>query len=386
MTDTVFILGAGFSFDASIPLLANFIERMILIDAGRDNEVGKLEVNDAALFAKALDIRGSMDGYHGRISFDDRNIEDILSMLAFNVMGGGNRGKANLDAFTKAISRTIELTCSVKHPGPPDKRSAQFSIVEDGPAIYRNFWLGLFKAYEQGMQLPSLVTFNYDLVLERSLFQVLIGTNYSTNGERCPFGNFKLNYAYKNAPDFIGLIEPCSYMGRNFETIYGTVVRPESRELNIDLNIDLLKLHGSLNFTAPRSKELITNPCKAVVDPYILPPISNKTASRAGETMWQQALGKLRNAKNVVFVGYSLPVTDSYMQFFIKAALGPNRGLEKIVVVDPVLDWNPDEGKAMRLRYEGCFSEQMRKRLHFQSMTTSQFIRDLRDKPNKYIY
>ncbi len=70
--------------------------------------------------------------------------------------------------------------------------------------------------------------------------------------------------------------------------------------------------------------------------------------------------------KNVIFVGYSLPVTDMYMQFFLKAALGPNQELNKIFVFDPTL-WTDSEAAAnMLVRYQNCFSTQLRPRIEFK--------------------
>ncbi|MDK9707431.1 MAG: hypothetical protein OEL83_10310 [Desulforhopalus sp.] len=388
MANTVFILGAGFSFDAGIPLLGRFIERMLLIAAERDKTTGKLSGNDRKLFDKALDIRDSMDGYHGRISFDDRNIEDILSMLAFSVMGttGLRKPRANLDAFIQAISRTIELTCAVKHPGPPIEKKSGFTIVDTGPAMYRRFWQALFKAYNTGMDFPCLITFNYDLVLERSLFQVLINKIYNPSKNRCPFDSFHLNYSYKNSPNFYGAIEPCQYQLPEHSYVHGTKVIPKEVQGGKHLNIDILKLHGSLNFSRPITSEHNQNPCEVVENPYILPPISNKSASPAGEEIWGRALTELRNAKNVVFIGYSLPTTDIYMQFFIKAALGPNKGLEKVIVIDPVFNEPSQECEDMKVRYKNCFSEQLRRRLSFSPITAAKFVGELSKDPGAYIY
>jgi hypothetical protein len=129
MTENVIILGAGFSYDAGIPVLSNFIERMweysIRGVAGDIN----LTNEDKNILSEALDIRREMDGYHGRVAFDDRNIEDILSMLAFNLLGGGTSDRNKLKAFTNAISKTIELSCNVTHPGIPTGPRPQYSAI-----------------------------------------------------------------------------------------------------------------------------------------------------------------------------------------------------------------------------------------------------------------
>lgn len=74
----------------------------------------------------------------------------------------------------------------------------------------------------------------------------------------------------------------------------------------------------------------------------------------------------LRNAKRVFFVGYSLPKTDIYMQYFLKAGLGPNSDLHKVYVFDPILFRDDDLATQMRQRYSDCFSGQLNKRIVFQ--------------------
>ena len=67
-----------------------------------------------------------------------------------------------------------------------------------------------------------------------------------------------------------------------------------------------------------------------------------------------------------VEVGYSLPQTDIYMQYFLKSALGPNTDLNKIFVFDPVLYNDDVKSREMKDRYACCFSPQLQKRIIFQ--------------------
>lgn len=82
--------------------------------------------------------------------------------------------------------------------------------------------------------------------------------------------------------------------------------------------------------------------------------------------MWKVALDRLRSAKNIVIVGYSLPETDVYMQYFLKTAVGPNVNLNRVYVFDPVLFFENEHTQAMKARYESCFAPQLRNRLIFQ--------------------
>jgi len=107
-----------------------------------------------------------------------------------------------------------------------------------------------------------------------------------------------------------------------------------------------------------------------VENAYILPPLLNKWLLGQEMGMWKVALERLRQAKNIVIVGYSLPRTDIYMQYFLKAGLGPNVDLNKITVFNPILFRNnlgvDPECKAMEDRYGSCFSPQLKERIIFR--------------------
>lgn len=393
---TVFLLGAGFSKPAGIPLLSGFVDRMLEI-AVRGVPGENDDSDDVVTLRDAMKIRGELDGYHGRAHFDDRNIEDILSILSFNVLGGGRRESAKLATMARAIAKTIELSCAVKHPGVEPNRGR---VVTDGPELYRRFWKALFSAHSAGHKLPALLTFNYDLVLERSLLQVLIGTSYGSS-ERIPFERFRLNYHTPHAPTRQYKIEYVQYdswgrKGRPYER--GTMLKEEPVSSNGPVPaIEILKLHGSLNFPKKLPKQDIAraNWASALDEPFILPPVFNKLNGNGPAPMWRAALERLRNARNVIIVGYSLPQTDIYMQYFLKAAIGPNRDLDRIVVFDPVLFTDGERCADMRRRYETCFAPQLRNRIQFTPVcnppsipagTTEAFVQLLEQSPKSILF
>lgn len=367
MSDTVMILGAGFSHTAGIPLTSGFVEKMWQIATRKKVGTESLSQDDIAIFNAAMEVRNELDGYHGRANFNDRNIEDILSLLTFALMGKETGAVEQVRALNRAIARTIELTCSVKHPGLP--KDGRYSLIRDGSDLYRQFWLRLIAATGIGHTLPTLITFNYDLVLERALLQVLIGTGYfNTHSNRFPGQRLRLNYHYNNIPDQLFRLKYSDWETNSprFSREEGTYIEPVSGDdpAQSVFEIDLLKLHGSLNFPIGKSDDF--NLALARDDPFILPPIFNKYSNGDPLHMWKVALRKLQSAKNIVVVGYSLPTTDIYMQFFLKAALGPNRNFDKLIVFDPVLFQKSTANDALRQRYEDCFSSQVRSRIVFE--------------------
>lgn len=363
MSDNVIIFGAGASFDAGIPLLSGFVERMWEIAIRGKWNGTRLSDNDQNIFRKAMDVKDELDSYHGRSSFDDRNIEDILSILSFNILGDKKSDKDKLGVIIKAITRTIELSCNVKHDG----NLKIPHIQDDGPDIYRTFWFNYFELAKKSLNPPTIITFNYDLVLERALFQLLINRTY-TGKNNFPFEGIRIRFYYDHIQEALLSVERAYYWtdtdrGQSLE-FPGTTLT--SNFCNNPLKIEILKLHGSLNFPRKKPKEdhwPITIP---VDDPYILPPISNKLSTNVSREMWGVALNRLRKAKNVIIVGYSLPKTDIYMQYFIKTALGPNRDLNKIYVFDPVLYKDGPLSNDMKNRYACCFSPQLQSRIVYK--------------------
>jgi hypothetical protein len=244
MSDNVIILGAGSSFDAGVPLLSGFVEKMREYAFKGKSEEGPLSDPDKKIFEKAMKVIKNLYNYHGGANFDDRNIEDILSVLSFNILGRTLTEKDSLNSMIRAIARTIELSCKVKHSGALD-----IAYHNSETSIYKSLWSKLFKRFNDSPNIPTIVTFNYDLVLERALFQSLIDL-----GEReLSFDGFILRYHYKYLTDLCYKIKKTEYRVHNednpFAKTIGTKLeRCEDKDLNKPLTIELLKLHGSLNF------------------------------------------------------------------------------------------------------------------------------------------
>jgi hypothetical protein len=330
-------------------------------------------------------IKNELDGYHGRAGFDDRNIEDILSMLSFNVLGGGKRDREKLKQFNQAITRTIEICCTVSHPGISPFGGA--SVVETGPADYRAFWKNLFRWHKTSQDFPTIITLNYDLVLERSLFQVLIGLTYGNRDHGPPFKSLALNYHYSYLPAQQYETKLVRYRTPDLSSEYGTVMEVSYKD-TVDLTIEILKLHGSVNFPRKKlGKDRLYNVTQSLDDPYIMPPISNKFVTGPGEGVWRTALDRLREARNITIVGYSLPSTDVYMQYFLKAAVGPNIDLNRITVIDPALHGGQIRDE-MRSRYLDCFSPALRERVDFNHgcSDTSSFVSQLNDRADLFFF
>lgn len=391
MSNNVFILGAGFSYDAGIPLLSNFIERMW--EYGNRGRKGKEKLSSDQIKAllNASEIIDDLASYHRRVRFDDDNIEDVMSMLAFDVMAGGKGARNKLSRFVKAIAETIEIACVVKHPGA---NKLDFTWNHSGKPIYQQFWHDLFYARQRNIEFPTIISLNYDLVLERSLFQSLQFPNASQKDD-FHLDSLTVDFQYPGLEE----LHYQRYHQNSTDTVSLNCISKE--QINTadsrHLNIEILKLHGSLNFPSGPIREIPHNIALSVANPHIVPPTSNKQASKKMSGIWSRALKRIREAKTITFVGYSLPDTDTYMQYFLKAAAGPNKDLRSISVFDPMLLKQNDLSKQIENRYTSCFSDQMRKKIKLRpaalpSMserkrcTTEHFIRSLETNEGSIMY
>ena len=367
MTDNVIILGAGASVDAGIPLLVNFVEKMWEFAITGKHNGKALSEEDKKIFNEAMKVKNELDGYHGRAAFDDRNMEDILSILSFNLIGGKKSDLEKQKWFIRAITRTIDLTCNVQHDGKLTK------VQQDGHQVYREFWRKLFERFKNSVSsFPTIISFNYDLVLERSLFQTVVGTDYKPHSVRFPFDGINLRYHYNFVKDLVFKAKYVPFTmsrGDDFGREDGMILEVTEEALRNPVDIEILKLHGSLNFPTKKGESFF--PTNVANDPYILPPVINKWVGKNEEAVWRTGLQKLREAKNIIIVGYSLPQTDIFMQYFLRAGVGPNLNLNKIIVHNPTLYQNGTDNELMRERFGNCFSPQLRSRINFNPVDFS---------------
>ena len=363
----IILFGAGASVDAGIPAMANFVDKIWELSVR--GKVGEQTIapEDRRILQEANAVRLDLERYHSRASFDDRNLEDLLSLISFGAMRSGSGAKEKYEKLVQAIAVTIELCCRFKHwsdsPSELDERGCQH--------VYNTFWLTLLQDHLNN--LPAIITFNYDLVLERTLWEAYHRTNEMSGGG-CP-RSVALRYL-ANQRDMAFKRTPYQYQqrlrdGGPSETKEGWCARVvESGKSDVDT--PYLKLHGSLNWidykTGANVEKEGWHPTKAVLKPLILPPVFNKLQSQDVSSVWTKALEVLRQAKHLIIVGYSLPRTDIYMQYFVKAAVGPNSNLSRVFVFNPDL-WNDSEAaNLMKARYSDCFSAQFKERIDFHPL------------------
>ncbi|RHX83914.1 SIR2 family protein [Leptospira stimsonii] len=169
-----------------------------------------------------------------------------------------------------------------------------------------------------------------------------------------------------------------------------------NRDLRKNNNTRLLKLHGSLNWGIP-PEEIYNQTVEKIylskyqpdmpihenyisgyfnepykLYPFIIPPVSGKTyQSKIIRNLWHQAKYAIMTAKQIHIIGYSLPESDTLVEFLFRAGAGippePNR--KKIRVVAPSFT------EIQKLRIEKVFqTEKHEHDIQFVNMDAMEYL------------
>lgn len=235
LNHNVYILGAGFSVDAGIPVTNNFLHRMRdsldwLNEQRRDEERKAVE--------KVFDFRLKAAGAAYRTSIDVENIEELFS-LASASENDSSQSVITGDAISTAIAATLDYsqqrvakkpTCTIHIPNKPvaqypkswaPKGSAvrnDLNLVTVEASLYQ-VYAGILSGHyceKSADQKNTIITFNYDTLLEDAFHEQ----------------DFKFTYGIESSGD----------KDINFDPSAKCVTHNDKEALSI------LKLHGSVNW------------------------------------------------------------------------------------------------------------------------------------------
>ncbi len=350
---TVYILGAGFSKDAGLPLLDDFIGSIRTASTSSD-----LSEEERRWCTRVQSCRERMSRISDSFKVRLDNLEELFSLLEHEVQLAVAGAEEDRDALVLAIIRTLELRLESAYrrdtPMVTGRRLGTEAAARmkemfgleyaetAGSYLYHAFARAVGATWEDSKgESDSVVSFNYDLVLDRAFYEVGYQIDYGLDLASTPTA----------APD-----------------------RPRATQ-----PIPFYKLHGSANwFRCSKCKDLFIAPprlkmgameksllefsrrapcpnCKAEPVsgkehehaphlPFIVPPTPTKGAYAvhlAG--LWEKALGRLHHADRIVVIGYSYPETDSFFRYMLGASVRVGAGVKLVLV-------NPEETVCQRFR------------------------------------
>ncbi len=287
MERVTYILGAGFSAPAGLPVMANFVSKA--------KDLYFSDPEKFRYFKRVFNHIDDMSKIKNYFDSDLFNIEEVLSILETE------RQTRNA---TQDSEEFISFICDVVNQYTPniDTFKPNFAANWDDlvfgrsepQKLYSRFFSSLFelKLHYQRDSLPvrgslpvrvepytgnvtySAITLNYDLLPER--FEQIMA-EFFQQGETIFFEREKWEVNNRR---------PC-----------------------------LVKLHGSAD------------------KGDIIPPTWAKSASSEIRKSWQFARQILENSNHIRIIGYSLPITDSYITYLLKLSMLKNQHLKSIDVM-----------------------------------------------------
>lgn len=314
MPRSVYVLGAGFSHNfnrETYPLLREFL------CAAKDGFIYQPENKHGEL------------AYTISKHFHDplyRDLEKVLSFLSASPLYDRSLTPEHRSLLYDELVEIIVRLLS--------EASRSSSESDQIAATYRQFTARLASTE------ATIITFNYDLLIERLLEKTSNWQRYYGYGAHIP-------NAYAAMPT-----SPHTFESQRWKA---------EPDVNQSL-VTVLKLHGSINWGTPIIAEsqssaiyqLPTSEGVSIADvavrtelgspftqyfkPVIVPPVLDKSMWLRHPTfrvLWNMAMEAIEAAETIIFIGYSLPVTDYMAEFMFRQGINLHSTETKIVVVDP---------------------------------------------------
>ncbi len=359
--NNVYILGAGFSADAGLPLIKDFTN--YLREAGdwleeQENRIGREEEIEA--ISKVLEFRLKAASAAFRIPLDVENIEELFSLAS--AKGGESLKKSMI----LAIAATLDYAHSTKpilDDAPEDCfRVGRLKSMSEGwikPKNWRQekdigqrnyyscpdyeYYLGVMSGYfnsEKPESENTIITFNYDTLVEEALDELGFNISYGPEKfigyrEHNKFNKPRIHRKKIKVLKLHGSVNWCDW----FEIKKSETPSPE-RFLNAPkkLTDDFKDFVGVFeNYASLRERSFI---------PLLVPPTWQKFMTGFLPKVWDEAVEAIRTATRIIIIGYSIPHTDQHFKYLMAAGLQENISLRKVLFVNKAFEQNSNENKS----------------------------------------
>lgn len=320
MSNVVFVLGAGASHAAGAPLMANFLD--IATDLLRSGRVDDKREH----FERVFEAIGGLQAVHSKAQLDLNNVESIFTALELGriIQRVPGMDSTKIEATISSLKELIVKTLEVTIPFPT--RKSHIGI----PSPYEAF-AGLLKYLREEAfpaQTVSVISFNYDIAVDIAIFRARLGPNYVI--EQAPGVHEQidlmklhgsLNWATESAT---GRIRPLhlsdyfqKYTYQGFEE-HGTILVPIGSQL-----VEYFSKH-------------VEPAIDVAAEPVIIPPSWNKADyHQALSNVWSAAARHLSEAEYIFIAGYSLPETDSFFRHLYALGSVGKSTLRRIEIFNP---------------------------------------------------
>jgi hypothetical protein len=210
----------------------------------------------------------------------------------------------------------------------------------------------------------AIITFNYDVMIDYAAYNLGIPVHYVEAADHDPSSipllkiHGSTNWARCTQPDCKNQFQPLRPAPPPY-ALFG-----DEAAVRFDMVGRVMS-------------EAACQTCKAhkTLEPIIIPPTWAKDIRDTPlPAIWNKAVSVIREAQQIIVIGYSMPVTDTFFQYLLTLGLSENPHLNRVVIVNPAAAW-PDT----RDRYRSVFSRSLadRNRLNFLTFTFSSFLQHM---------
>jgi hypothetical protein len=326
--NVVFILGAGASKSCGAPLMNNFLD--VASRLFSEGKVPKEEEHFVSVF-KAI---SKLQQVHSKAQLDLTNIESIYTTFEIGQILSKlpDLNKEDIPQLIKSLKILIYRTL---------EESILFNLEDRSilpPADYLAFTELIKSIYQMTPKKNvSIITFNYDIALDYSLYR----------NDLLPYYGFEKTKNYNNIPLY---------------KLHGSLnwaIKKENNEI-IPLNLNeyfskySVQFSHSKNIKIPIASQLVEYFKKLSVDvedtPVIIPPSWNKSEHQMMiKPVWENAAKDLENSEYIFIIGYSMPETDSFFRLLYALGTVGDVMLKKLRVI------NPDNSIDTKNRFKSIF-------------------------------
>jgi len=354
----VYVLGAGASVHAGAPMLRDFLSAARLV-----SHVGSPDVlphyEDVAAFLRYLDGLRSIAYY---VDTDLDNVEEVFSLLEM----GKQLGRADCAELIRKLKWTIYETLD----NYTQVRWAQGHQLPDN--TYTTFVRHLVELNKERAAMASIpgpgtihdtvVTFNYDILLDHALHAAGTRFTYGLEGD----GEGDLQLLKLHGSLNWGVCSECRGSPQVVSPASDAWIGParampgEGQQLALRMATRML----------PGTK---CAKCDKVdkLEPLIVPPTWSKLIEGSHLVpVWNRAVEAISMAYQVVIIGYSMPSTDTFLRYLFSIALERKGWFNRVVVV------NKDNSDGLRQRYRDVFGRSLGSRGKLQFVESAgEFVR-----------
>ena len=338
MSKIVFVLGAGASKHCGTPLMDNFLE--VAQDLMRLGEVEEVKED----FENVFDAIGNLHAIQSKAKINTYNIEDVYAAFEMGKLLGSLPGigeSTEIEKLTasirKVIGYTLERTTKLPYSGTGELKA---------PELYDAF-AGILHGLSVGRKNYSIITFNYDLGLDYSL------------------------YGKKILPDY-GLSDTpltgrtATYLKLHGSLNWGRCSGNKCKKISAYRQFQYTQTKAGRDYSIiPVMSKLKKQKCPHCgepleEDPFIVPPTWNKTAYHEQiEVVWKKAALELKDAENIFVLGYSLPSTDLFFNYLFAL------GVDMRTILKGFYVYNIDDTGAVEERFQSLLGSGIMQRFHY---------------------